>query len=107
MHGTIADQRQWLGLTTEMVAAACGISHDRYVQIDTAEIVPSQEEADKIIRVLFGSKPPQPVPAEMHDALATLTEHDRDEVLRFQDFLSRRGRVPQTNTARSEAREGR
>lgn len=90
MNGSIADQRQWLGLSTEFVARGCGIPHERYVRIDSGEIVPSQEEADKIIRMLFGAGEAKPVPAEMHDALASLTEHDRDEVLRFHEFLSRR-----------------
>ena len=93
-NNLVREQRHWLGLSIEMAATLCGIPRDRYVGIEAAAIVPSKAEEQHIRCVLFGPNPPQPIPAEMHDDLASLTEHDRAEVLRFQDFLSRCGRTP-------------
>jgi len=98
----ISTEREYLGLKQEQVAAALSISRAAVSAIETGRRRVSGQELKRLATLfgtsvdrLLGAEPEQdPTSAALFRATKALSERDREQVLRFAEFLRNAGPAP-------------
>jgi transcriptional regulator with XRE-family HTH domain len=98
----ISTEREYLGLKQEQVAAALSISRAAVSAIETGRRRVSGQELKRLAALfgtsvdrLLGAEPEQdPTSAALFRATKALSDRDREQVLRFAEFLRNAGPAP-------------
>lgn len=101
----LKEERDYLGLSQEQVAAALGIPRAAVSAIETGRRKVSGLELARLAS-LFGTTPdrllgaeviPDPTDVQLYRATKALSNHDKEQVLRFAEFLRTAGAPPQVS----------